>query len=125
MNSPAYHSDEQVFTILRGELAPRRGEARAITIEKLAALCGVTRRKVETILECRFEDFGFAIVTGDCGCYRPAGPADLNHYDASLRSRIRCIALRIRALRRAATAEGYVREAGRFIASTRQGDLFT
>lgn len=124
MNSPVSHSDDQVFTILREELRARTGQERAITIDRLAGLCGVSRRKIEVILECRFADFPFALVTGDGGCFRPKDAAELNHYDASLRSRIRCIAIRIRTLRRAAKAEGYLREAGRFVSKSMQGDLF-
>lgn len=116
--------DDVLFEVLRDDLARRVGIGNAITIDVLAHLHNASRRRIEVILECRLADFGFPLVSCDCGYYRPATPEDLNHYLASLLSRIRCIALRIRTVRRSALEEGWTREGGRFVRKARQGELF-
>jgi hypothetical protein len=120
---PPNPSDQDAFEAVRAELGGRFGEDSAITLAGLAARVGVSRRKVEVILECRLPDLGFAVVSGDRGLYRPVSAGELNHYDNSLRSRIRCIAIRARTVRRAALREGWVREGKRFVARPVQGSL--
>jgi hypothetical protein len=114
--------EQAAFARISAILAERVGEARAITIDDLARAAGLVagdrplRRLVEHVLETRFEDFPFLLVSGAPGYWRPTDPAELNRYDASLQSRLVKLCLRRRTLRRKAPANGFVREGKRYTA---------
>lgn len=114
--------DQAIFERIRQILASAVGPSRGVTIDRLAEMCHTHRRKIETIIECRLEDFRFPIVSGDFGYCRATRAEDLNAYHGSLMSRIRCIGLRIVTTRRLARAAGFVWQHGRFVSAN--ADLF-
>ena len=69
-------------------------------------------------------ELGFAVVASSAGYFRPRDAAEINHYAASIRSRIKCLAIRNRSMIRAAQAEGWVREGKRFVNRPIQQSLF-
>lgn len=83
----------------------------------------MSRRQAEALIEIRLGDFGFPLCAGSAGYFVPECTEDLNHYLNSLRSRIICIALRVRTTRRAAVAAGWKLENNRFVAVPAQPDL--
>ena len=118
------------FCRMRNILALRFGENAAITIDELAMASGLSRvdkhgalvpmrRHAETILEERFSEFPFLLVSGARGYYRPANPGELARYYNSLRSRLVKLCLRQRTLRAKAATSGFVREAGTWATASR------
>lgn len=92
----------------------RRGESKAITLANIAQRLGVSRRKVESLIEANYSEMPWPICSGAKGMFIPVSVDELNHYDNSLRSRIKCIAGRRRSLIAVAIRAGWVRDsAGR------------
>jgi hypothetical protein len=108
--------DEDVFRHTERLLSARRGADRAVTINQLASDVGISRRSMEQLLETRLTDFPYPLVAGSNGYFIPVTEDELTHYDRALLSRIRCLAIRRRTLRRSAGAAGYAwdRQARRF-----------
>ena len=99
-------SEQAQLNNLRAELFRRVGEQHAITIADIGALLGhTTRRHTETFLEIHLLDLGFCVVSSSHGYFRPRNQAEITHYHNALRSRIKCLAIRIRTVTRAAAAE--------------------
>lgn len=109
----------QVVELLRH----RRTAGDAVPIALIAEHLGLSRRKTEQLLETRYPDFPFPVVSCDGGYYRPCASADLNRYRASLHSRIVALALRLRTLRKSAAAAGFRYDRGAFADSPAQSDL--
>jgi len=118
-------SDALRLNILRRDLEDRRGPGRAITIAQIGALLGHRcRRETESFLELHVGDLPFCVVSSAHGYYRPAAAEDINHYRNSIRSRIRCLAIRARTVQRVALAEGWRREGKQFVNIPVAQDLF-
>lgn len=100
---------DEVFYHVRAALRRAEGEKQAITLAALADYAGTNRRVVEQLLEERLEELGFVIVSGTAGLWRPKSAEELNHYQASLQSRLRKLAIRKRSVRRLAEKDGFVR----------------
>jgi hypothetical protein len=112
---------DKAFKLMTMILEPRVGEALAITIDQLAIGAGLgkpcttehglsvkpARRVAEHILETRFGDFPFLIVSSFKGYFRPATEEECNHWWASCHSRIRAIAMRMKVGRVKAPAGGF------------------
>ena len=140
MTAPSTQTSDRAFELIRDALVTAWGEDQAITIEQLAMRAGMShvtsgvdgvldtvieRRRVERILETRFADFGFLVIAGDRGYYRPTDPNQIEHWWASLHSRIRAIATRMHVGRTAACRDGYrYLGGGRFQKTTPKEDLF-
>jgi len=105
---------DQLFRRLQEALVSALGEKEAWTLADLAAHCGTSRREVEACLEERLADLGFVIVSGTPGLWRPLTAEEVNHYQASLQSRLRKLAIRKRTVRRLAARSGFVREGKEF-----------
>jgi len=106
---------------LKSLLECRHGADSGVTISKITtALEFKSRRETEVFLELHIGDMPFAVVSGSTGLYRPASEDDLNHYRAALRSRIRCIAIRMRTVTRAAIQEGWQRSGKKFTSAPTQ-----
>lgn len=114
---------EEAFRRMRTILATRIGESSAITIDDLAKAAGLSRvdkhgalvplrRSAEQILEERFAEFPFLLVSGARGYYRPSHAGELQRYYNSLRSRLVKLCLRQRTLRAKAATCGFVRQDG-------------
>lgn len=115
------------FASVSSILAVHRGESNAITIADLTLRAGLpNRRATEQLLELRFADFPFPLVSSSAGYYVPAKAEEVNHYLNSLQSRAVCIFLRKRAAMRKALRSGFRREGKRFVdpPQARQGELF-
>lgn len=103
------------FLAVAETLRHRRGQASAITAWEIAKATGIKpdgsrgsrERYVRELLEKHFLDLPFLIVADRCGFYRPESADDVSHYHRNLRSRLRCLAVRIYGTRRLAQAEGY------------------
>jgi len=113
---------DKAFDMIRRMLEPRIGEELAITIDSLATGSGLCdshidpvkgmvlkprRRTVEHILETRFGDFPFLVISSSKGYFRPATEEECNQWWASCHSRIRAIAMRMKAGRERATTGGF------------------
>lgn len=86
------------------------GPENAKTIHKIQLALGhSTRRQTEKFLELFLGAVPFPLVSGPTGYYRPTAVDEINHYLNSLRSRIRCLAIRARSVRRSARAAGWQR----------------
>jgi len=118
--------DEKLqIDLFRREMEFRRGAGNAITIEALGRHLGHgSRRETEQFLELHLGDLPFCVVSGANGYFRPEGAEDINHYCNSLRSRIKCLAIRHGTVIRAARKEGFQREGKRFVNATVQAELF-
>ena len=117
--------DTSSLAILSDALRNRYGAERALTIAQIGALLGHRcRRETEAFLELHVGDLPFCVVSSVYGYYRPAGAEDINHYRNSIRSRIRCLAIRARTVSRAAAAEGWQREGKQFVDAPIAQDLF-
>lgn len=111
--------------IFRREMQSRRGAGNAIPIDMLKERMGYgSRRKTEQFIELHLCDLPFCIVSGASGYFRPEGAEDINHYCNSLRSRIKCLAIRHRTVVRAARREGFQREGNRFVNAPAQAEFF-
>lgn len=109
-------SEIDQLNILRRDLEDRRGPGHAITIEQIGALLDHRcRRETEAFLELHVGDLPFCVVSSAHGYYRPIAAEDINHYHNSIRSRIRCLAIRARTVKRVALAEGWRREGKQFV----------
>jgi hypothetical protein len=131
---------DRAFESIRQALSGAWGEDGAITINDLALMSGLyqvesgadgrpervpRRREAERILELRFQDFGFLVISGDRGYYRPTDQAQIDHWWASLHSSIRAIATRMHTGRLAACRDGWrYLGAGRFQRAVPKDDLF-
>lgn len=109
-----------LFFTVKHLLAEAKGKTNAITINELAVRASTDRRQIEILLETRLADFGFALVAGSRGYYRPVEQGEINHYIRDLCSRINCIALRIETVKHQAIQEGWVYEGGEFKAQPKQ-----
>jgi hypothetical protein len=98
-----------IFSHIRAALKRAEGEAQAVTLAQLADYAGTSRRVVEQLLEERLEDLGFAVVSGSPGLWRPASADEVNHYLASLQSRLRKLAVRRKKVKRMAARDGFAR----------------
>ena len=132
---------DRAFEFIREALSSAWGEDNAITINDLGLRCGLyqvetgsdgrpervpRRREVERILELRFQDFGFLVISGDRGYFRPTDSAQIDHWWASLHSRIRAIAVRMHTGRQAACRDGYrYLGRGQFKKTVPRDDLFS
>jgi len=111
---------DELIHILRDALGPEK----AVTLDRMAELLGMTRRMVEQLIEDHLRDLPFAVVAGGGGYYRPTAPAHLNAYLHNLHSRHRRMQIREAIVRRKARAEGWAEEAGGFVRQPAQLDLF-
>jgi len=117
--------DTSSLTILSDALRNRYGAERALTIAQIGALLGHRcRRETEGFLELHVGDLPFCVVSSAHGYYRPAAAEDINHFRNSIRSRIRCLAIRARTVQRVALAEGWRREGKQFVNVPIAQDLF-
>ena len=108
-------TDQNDFLRVRALLATRIGEAAALTIDQIVELAGLPgRRAAEQLLETRLGDFGFPLCAGSSGYFVPASPDEINHYLHSLKSMIRCIAIRLRNVQQNATRSGWARDGQQF-----------
>lgn len=105
--TPPLPADRQA-KILRSILSHAQGDHNALTIAQIASALNMSRRATEALLETSIADLGFPIIAGAHGYYIPDSQDDIRHYVASLRSRIKCVAIRIRTVRRAARAAGLI-----------------
>lgn len=87
---------------------------KAVTIDGIAVAVGVPRRMVEIVIEEHAHEFPFPIVAGHRGLWRPTKADEINHYQASLRSRCIQIFRRRRTQRRKAQQAGFEFRGGRF-----------
>jgi hypothetical protein len=131
---------DSAFELMVKILEPRVGENRAITIDDLAIRSGLVdtrtdpvrgvlvtprRRIAERILETRFHDFPYLLVSSCKGYFRPATVEELNRWWAASRSRILANAIRMRIGRQKAPANGFrYAGQGRFERLTPKTDLF-
>jgi hypothetical protein len=113
-----------MLSVLSNALRDRRGEDSALKIKQIKTILGFGRRRTETFLELHVGDLPFCVVSSTRGYYRPASASDINHCRASLRSRIRCLAIRSRTVARSALAEGWRREGKQFVNTPAAQDLF-
>lgn len=112
------------FHALRAALARAHGPEQALTLDELAAIAGTSRREVESIMETRFLDFGFPLVSGSSGYWIPAEADEINHYIRALRSRAFKIFLRAQRAARAARTAGWPQQGRTFFnPPARQGEL--
>jgi hypothetical protein len=119
-----YH-DQSVIDSFRREMEFRRGTGNAITIDALGRHLGHnSRRETEQFLELHIGDLPFCVVSGASGYFRPEDAEDINHYCNSLRSRIKCLAIRHRTVSQTARKEGFQREGNRFVNAPVQTELF-
>ena len=110
---------------LRREMEWRVGADYAITIRHLCIKLGYRpRRKMEQFLELHIGDLPFCVVSGTTGYYRPNAAGDINHYRKSLRSRLKCLAIRDRTVVKTALKEGFKREGKDFVDVPVQTELF-
>jgi hypothetical protein len=118
-------TDDQIFTILQQQLRACHGEANALTLQRLAEIACCPRRRVEIILEERIVDLGFVVVSGSPGYWRPTSADEINHYRASLRSRIFKLWKRSKSVGQLASQCGFVRTGKSFANPPAvQGELF-
>jgi hypothetical protein len=103
-------AEDDAFERIRAILAARHGAGQAATIDELAAAAEISRRACEHILETRFEQFPFLLVSGTSGYFRPVSAEELNTYYNSLQSRLVKLAMRRRTLRRKAATNGFRRD---------------
>ena len=114
--------NDKAFDLIRRMLEPRIGEEMAITIDALATGSGLCashldpvnglvlkprRRIVEHILETRFGDFPFLVVSSSKGYFRPATEEECNHWWASCHSRIIALSIRMKVGRKNAPSGGF------------------
>lgn len=102
----------------------RFGEHNAITLANLASLLGCSRRIAEQAIELHLSDLPYTVISSSRGLFRPVAAEEIEHYLASMRSRIKCIATRMRTVRKAAAADGFPMEHGRFTSAPMQAQLF-
>ena len=140
MSATSTQQSDRAFEHIRDALCTAWGEDHAITIDELAMRAGLShvetdgagnpvsvieRRRAERLLETRFSDFGFLVIAGDRGYYRPTDPNQIEHWWASLHSRIRAIATRMHTGRTAAGRDGFrYLGRGRFQKTNPREDLF-
>ena len=118
-------TDQEVFEILQRQLRMRVGEQDAVTLQRLAEIAYCPRRRVEIILEERIVDLGFVVVSGSAGYWRPTSADEINHYRASLRSRIFKLWKRSKSVGQLASQCGFVRTGKSFANPPAvQGELF-
>ena len=111
----------RIRLILRGSV----GEDKAITLAALTESAGIPdRRTTEVLMETRLEDFGFSLVSGPKGYFRPTSPEHLNRYTASLESRIKCLSIRRKKVLQMALRDGFKLCDGRFVFADAQTTLF-
>lgn len=120
-----WSDDQAAFMAVMRILWTARGEAHAITLDKLTSAAELpNRRTTETILESRLEEFPYPLVASGAGYYVPTTADDLNRYLRSLKSRaVKCF-VRARTVRRKALAAGWKREGNTFARPPAQLDLF-
>lgn len=105
---------QQVFSLLRSAV----GKGRGLTAAQIAHRLGImpdrpaARRGdyVRRLINRHKISAPFVILADPSnGFYRPAGPEDLTHFDRAIHSRIREMALNLKATRLQAAREGYQR----------------
>jgi len=112
------------FHPIRAALTVANGMVNAFTLDDLAARAGVARREVEEIMEHHLADFGFSLVSGSAGYWRPEDAAELNRYIASLRSRALKCFRRAKRVTAAARRDGWPLHGRTFLnPPARQGEL--
>lgn len=120
-------TDDQLdgyFRALRAKLIHATGQNAAMSIDQLTRDAGIPdRRTCEVILETRLEDFGFVLVSGSKGYYRPTTAESVNRYLASLESRIKCLSVRHTRVSHMAKLAGFIHEGNQFVARAAQGIL--
>ena len=108
----------------------RFGEDQAVTIDELSIRAGFCtfdmeapghmvqnprRRQTEHLLETRFQDFPWLVVSSSHGYFRPQTAEEIEHWWSSLHGRIKSVALRLHTGRSKAAASGFqYLGAGRF-----------
>jgi hypothetical protein len=123
-SAPMIGDEAIFFERVRRSLAQRIGVDLRITIDALARECGFeSKRKCEEFLQLHWQDFPFCLVNLD-GIFQPDAAAQINHYLAANRSRIRNVAIRNRSTIRAALRAGWKRDGKRFLDRPRQAELF-
>lgn len=113
---------DAAFEMMVRALEIRVGEQYAITIDELAIVAGLwkleknengvlvkkpIRRSAEHILETRFGDFPFLIVSGSSGYFRPDHPEQVEHWWRTCHSRIKALGIRMHTGRIKAAASGF------------------
>ena len=89
----------------------------------MASEIGSSRRHTEILLETFLDRFPFPVCAGAHGYFVPETVDEINHYCASLKSRIRCISIRLRTVRRAAEKTGWRRENNAFVEAPKQTEF--
>lgn len=113
------------LAIVTRHLERRVGSELRITIDQLARDCGFdSKRECEEFMQLHWSDFPFVLVNLG-GIFRPTQAAQINHYLAANRSRIRNVAIRNRSTIRAALRDGWRRDGKRFLDQPRQAELFS
>ena len=116
--------DQLIFDRVCRTLSKRIGPELKITIADLATECGFNdKRHCEEYLQLHWPDFPFPLVNLN-GIFQPTEAAQINHYLAANRSRIRNVAIRNRSTRRAAIRAGWKFEGKRFLDRPKQAELF-
>jgi len=116
--------DQLVFDRVCRTLSKRIGPELKITIDELTRECGFdTKRDCESFMQLFWESFPFPLVNLN-GIFQPTEAAQINHYLAANRSRIRNVAIRNRSTIRAAVRAGWRREGKRFLDRPKQAELF-
>lgn len=105
--------NEIAWGLISRALSTCEGESRAFTISELASIGCISRRECEHLLENCLERLPFVVVSGTAGYWRPSSADEVEHYLASLRSRLVKLARRRRTIKRLALASGFVHEGGR------------
>ena len=103
---PPLLPDDPNVANLRSLLACAVGLDRAITINQIANMLNLSRRATEALLESAIADLDFPLVAGSYGYFIPENKDDITRYLISLHSRIKCLAIRMRSVRRNARAAG-------------------
>jgi hypothetical protein len=113
------------FPAIRELLRNAYGQARALTLDQLTeAVCAPCRRITEQTIEAHLSEFGFALVAGCHGYWRPMKADELNQYVSSLHSRHRRMQLREQTIIRLALQEGFTLDGELFVdAPTRQIEM--
>lgn len=117
--------DRQIFNQVCARLRTARGASAGVTIDSMADAFDVPRRTIEACVEVYLEEFPFPIVSGSSGLFIPATAEEINHYRASLQSRINAISRRRDICALKCAIAGFPQEQGRFVDAPRQRELFS
>jgi len=107
---------EQYFPDVKRLLEPRIGKEKAITIADITETVGIHDRRItEHLLETRLRSFGFLLVAGAHGYYRPTEAKEINTYRGSLHQRHRKMQRREETVVHMARIEGWPEQGEDFV----------